>query len=125
MSVRIDVVGDDDALEDLWEWLSVERDVRGGMRWESPPATEGTMGSGVEIAIQLAELGFTGVNTLVAAIGAWLTYRSRQPATSVASVTITAVDGTRYEITNEDPEALRRTVLDLSEHLRGNDDPAA
>ncbi|MBQ0998871.1 MULTISPECIES: effector-associated constant component EACC1 [Streptomyces] len=125
MSVRIDVAGDEDALEDLWEWLDAERELRGRMGWESPPAAEGTMGSGVEIAVQAMELGLAGVNTLVAAIGAWLTYRSTQASRPVGSVTITAADGTRYKIENEDPAALERTTLALTQRLHGTDDPAA
>ncbi|MCZ4606617.1 hypothetical protein O3S80_23245 [Streptomyces sp. Lzd4kr] len=124
MSVRIDVQGDDDALEDLWEWLGAERDLRGRMRWESPPASEGTMGSGVEIAVRLTELGFTGIGTLASAIGTWLTYRSTQPAPPVRRITLTAPDGTRVEIENPDSETVG-TVLSRSPHFRSDDDPAA
>ncbi len=123
MSVRIDVSGDD-ALEDLWEWLSAEGDLRGRMRWESPPAAEGTMGSGVEIAIQVAELGLAGINTLVMSIGAWLTYRSNRTSAPAAGVTI-RMPGGQCEIQHEDPAELARMARDILEHLRGDDDPAA
>ncbi|MGP4009793.1 effector-associated constant component EACC1 [Streptomyces sp. 4N124] len=125
MSVRIDVVGDDDALEDLWEWLGAERELRGRMRWETPPAAEGTMGSGVEIAVQVAELGLAGINTLLAAIGAWLTYRSTQAAAPVGSVTISVPGGGQCEIKHEDPAELTRVATALLQHLGDSDDPAA
>lgn len=125
MSVRIDVAGDDVALEDLWEWLDAERDLRGRLRWESPPGSPGTMGSGVEIAIQLSDLGLAFINTLVSSLGAWLTYRATQAAAPVGSVTLITPDGRRYEIKQQDPAELARVAAALSASLPADDDPAA
>jgi hypothetical protein len=129
VSVRIDVAEDDAALKDLWEWLRAERDLRGHVRLKNPPAPPGTMGSGVEIAFQLADLGLAAVNTLVASVGAWLTYRAAHAGPATASVTINMPDGTSFELTHEDPAELARLAAALRGHLDGeldrDDDPAA
>ncbi|MEW2398539.1 hypothetical protein [Streptomyces sp. NPDC046862] len=125
MSVRIDVAGDDEALEDLREWLDAEHDLRARMRWERPPGPPGTMGSGLEIAIQLSDLGLAFINTLVSSLGAWVTYRATQAAAPTGSVTLITPDGRRYEIRHEDPAELARAAAALSEYLPGDDDPAA
>lgn len=89
MSIRIDIAGDDTALPDLREWLSNERDLRGRLRQRTKPAQPGTMGSGTELVIQLTDLGLAGVNTVIAAITAWLAYRQRQPRAARTTVTVT------------------------------------
>ncbi|MFE3661058.1 hypothetical protein [Streptomyces sp. NPDC059165] len=128
MSVRIDVVGDDAALEDLWEWLLAERGLRGRIRLDSASPRPGTMGSGLGIAVELSNLGLATVNTLVAAIGVWLAHRpvSRGgSATPAGTVTVTLPDGTRYEISHGDTAELERLSTAISRHLLHDDDPAA
>ncbi|MFE3250696.1 hypothetical protein [Streptomyces sp. NPDC059209] len=122
MSVRIDVPGSDEALEDLWEWLGAERELRGRLGWESPSGPAGTMGSGMEIAIQLSELGLAFVGTLVSSLGAWLSYRSTQAAAPTPSVTITLPDGRQFELKHQDQAELARLTEALST-LHGNDHP--
>jgi hypothetical protein len=114
MSVRIDVTGDDEALEDLWEWLGAEREIRGRLRWESPPAPVGTMGSGTEIAIQLSELGLSFVSTLVSSLAAWVSYRATQAAALTGSVTVTLSDGRQFELKHRDAAELARLTEALS-----------
>lgn len=121
MSVRIDVVGDDEALEGLWEWLGAERELRGRLRWESPSAPAGTMGSGMEIAIQLSELGLSFVGTLVSSLGAWVSYRATQATAPTGSVTLTLPDGRQFELKHQDPAELARLTEVLSTHLHGDE----
>ncbi|MEU4685653.1 effector-associated constant component EACC1 [Streptomyces xinghaiensis] len=125
MSVRIDVAGDDEALEDLWAWLGAERELRGHLRWESPAAPAGTMGSGMEIAVQLSELGLTFVGTLVSSLSAWVSYRAVHGAEPTEGVTLTLPDGRKFELKHRDPEELARLTAVLSAHLQHGDDPAA
>ncbi|WP_298560105.1 effector-associated constant component EACC1 [Streptomyces luteogriseus] len=125
MSIRIDIAGDDTALPDLREWLSNERDLRGRLRQRTKPAQPGTMGSGTELVIQLSDLGLAGVNTVIAAITAWLAYRQRQPRAARTTVTVTAPDGTPYDISGADPAVLAHVAVEIAERLRGDDDPAA
>ncbi|MFF9211578.1 MULTISPECIES: effector-associated constant component EACC1 [unclassified Streptomyces] len=124
MSVRIDVVGDDDALEELWDWLSDERALRGRMRLQSAPPAPGTMGSGLEIAVDLSNLGMSFVATLTSVIGTWLTHRGRTRR-SGGTVVVTGPDGTRYEISHPDADELRRLTEALTRLHDRDDDPAA
>ncbi|MFJ8465506.1 effector-associated constant component EACC1 [Streptomyces swartbergensis] len=124
MSIRIDVAGDDTALADLWDWLGDERDLRRRLRLESAPVRPGTMGSGTEIVMQAAGLGLDVVNTVIAAVAAWLAYRQRQPR-AVPTVTFTAPDGTSFTLTDDDPAKLAQTAAELYERLPRDDDPAA
>ncbi|TQE36862.1 hypothetical protein Sipo8835_09340 [Streptomyces ipomoeae] len=121
MFVQIGVAGDDEALEDLWEWLGAERDLRGRMRWESPPVPAGTMGSGMEIAVQLSELGISFAGALVSALSTWVSYRATQTAAPTRNVTLTLPDGRQFEIRHEDPAELARLTAALSEHLHGDE----
>ncbi|MFF7736246.1 MULTISPECIES: hypothetical protein [unclassified Streptomyces] len=127
MSIRIDVAGDDTALPDLREWLGNERDLRGRLQLRSAPPRPGTMGSGTELVIQLSDLGLAGVNTLIAAVTAWLTLRERRPRATrqAVTVTVTGPDGTPYAINGSDPAQLAQTAMAIAEGLRGDDDPAA
>jgi hypothetical protein len=127
MSVRIDVEGDDDAaLEDLWQWLSAERELRGGVRLESAPTVPGTMGGGTEIVVQVVGLVPAFVGMVLQSIDLWLTHRPATPRGSATTVTITTPDGTTFEISGERPAEVQQLVVAISGHLRdGDDDPAA
>ncbi|MFD4508317.1 hypothetical protein [Streptomyces sp. NPDC058457] len=124
MSIRIDVVGDDAALEDLWDWLGDDRDLRGRCRLASAPVRPGTMGSGTEIVMDLSNLVASG-SALLSGVAAWLAYRRTEGRRTTPTVAVTTPDGHRFEITADEPAELERLLTALSGHLHRDDDPAA
>ncbi|MET9081006.1 hypothetical protein ABZX77_03760 [Streptomyces sp. NPDC004237] len=123
MSVRIDVVGDDDALDDLLDWLRDDRDLRGRYRRESAPVRPGTMGSGTEIVMDLSNLVESG-SALVSSVVAWLAYRKTLGRRTTPTVTFTAPDGGRVEITADRTADLESLIASVSGQAHRDDGPA-
>ncbi|MEV4627838.1 hypothetical protein AB0J90_16280 [Micromonospora sp. NPDC049523] len=124
MSVRIDVDGDDAELEDLWEWLRAEHALRGLVRLENGPVVPGTMGSGMEITIQIATV-MSGAGALWAAVAQSVSLWLDRRRTDI-TITVTKPDGTTVQLSAKRAAEAKRLMAEFAEPREvGDGDPAA
>ncbi|WP_326562241.1 effector-associated constant component EACC1 [Micromonospora sp. NBC_01796] len=122
MSVRIDAGGNNAELEDLWEWLRAERALRGLVRLESGPSAPGTMGSGLEITVQIATV-ISGAGALWAAVAQSVALWLDQRRTDI-TITVTKPDGTTVQLSAKRPAEAKRLMAEFAEQREvGDGDP--
>jgi len=123
VDVRIAVDGDQAAMQSLWDWLRQEPTLRGRVRYSTPAALPGRMGSVGELVVEGLVSGVISAVTgaLGQALTLWLTQRrttNRPPTT----VTVTTTDGREVTITTAEAEESER-LLRLA--LEGRPEPPA
>ncbi|CAL9622861.1 hypothetical protein SUDANB120_05909 [Streptomyces sp. enrichment culture] len=117
MDIRIDVPGDDAALEELAAWLRAERVLRGRVKLRSAPPQAGTMGSDTELVLQLAELGMAVLVAVLQSVDLWLSQRPTRRGGG-PGVRVTRPDGAVFDF-GGGPAEVERLVAALSPHLGG------
>ncbi|GAB2833207.1 effector-associated constant component EACC1 [Lentzea nigeriaca] len=98
-TVTITVDGHRTGLESLWEWLRHEPQPRGRLKAVTPTAPDGTMGSGVELAVVASA---PALDTLARSIPAWLAQRH-----TGVTVKVTAPDNREVSLSPDAIQLLR------------------
>ncbi|GAA1417039.1 hypothetical protein GCM10009601_10330 [Streptomyces thermospinosisporus] len=123
VGVRIAVDGDHAAMQSLWDWLRQESALRGRVRYSTPAALPGQMGSVGELVVEGLVSGVVSAVTgaLGQALTLWLTQR-RAAGRAPTTVRVTTTGGRQVTITTAEAEESER-LLRLA--LEGPPEPPA
>lgn len=113
MQVRLRVSGGsaEDEARSLYDWLSLDRNVRGAGRIEmasSAPSTPGQQGAAILDLVSLVLGNGFSAASLGVSIATWRTTRPQHP-----TVTVERADGSIVTITGASPHEARRVLEQL------------